>query len=92
MPDGKAIAFVGLSESGLPRLFVQPFDERDANARGFRPLVVLPDDEAIESFAISPDGTRLAASIVEQSPSLMVVDGLAALPVGPRRTPATPRP
>jgi len=92
MPDGKAIAFVGLSEGGLPRLFVQPFDERDANARGWRPLVVLPDDEAIESFAISPDGTRLAASIVEQSPSLMVVDGLAALPVGPRRTPATPRP
>ena len=54
MPDGKAIAFVGLDDAGLTGVFVQDFvPGRDTTATR-RKLAGFDPDYITETFAISP--------------------------------------
>ncbi len=76
MPDGRGIAFVGQDEAGAAGVFVQEFTPgRDSSATR-RKLAAFDPDLAVESFGISPDGTRLVIAGWLQLFSLMEADGL----------------
>jgi WD40 repeat protein len=60
MPDGKKIAFVGFDDAGLTGVFVQDFVPGQDTTATRRKLAGFDPDYITESFAISPDGTRIA--------------------------------
>ncbi len=82
--DGKAIAFIGQDENGHYGVFVQDFvPGRDTT--GSR-RVLAEAETATESFAISPDGSRLTLAGWEQLSSLLVADGVPDIaPARPAR-------
>jgi|CXWL01.1.fsa_nt_gi serine/threonine protein kinase len=91
LPNGRAIAFIGVSPQGSPGLYVQDFSPGRDTSASRRPLLILGDDEAPESFGISPDGSRVTVSMVEQSPALLVIDDLATVTAASGRPqPPTP--
>jgi len=62
MPDGRAIAFLGLDERGSNGIFVQDFAPgRDTHATR-RPLGGFDPEAAAESFSIAPDGKDMVVS------------------------------
>jgi serine/threonine protein kinase len=78
MPDGRQIAFLGLS-AGRHGVFVQDFvPGRDTRATR-RALGGLDGDEATESFGISPDATRLVLARWAKNHSLMIATGVAGI-------------
>jgi Tol biopolymer transport system component len=87
MPDGRAIAFVGQDENGVNGVFVQDFVPGRDTSRTRRPLGGFDPEASAESFAISPDGSRLVVASWEQLFSIMTAEGLEGLapPGGDRR-------
>lgn len=76
LPDGHAIAWLGEDENGLTGVFAQDFvPDRDTSATR-RKLAGFSRDHVSESFAISPDGRRLALSTLTRSGSLMIAEGV----------------
>jgi Tol biopolymer transport system component len=76
MPDGKAIVFVGLDEKGASGLYIQEFDPERDTAATRRPLLGFDPKMMLESFGISPDGTRITVAGPEQVSSLMVAESV----------------
>ncbi len=76
MLDGKAIAFVGLDESGHSRIFVQDFVPGKDTSSTRRALGAISDSTDVESFGISPDGRRIAISTTRQISTLTLAEGL----------------
>ena len=74
MPDGKAIAFIGQDENNVRGVFVQDFAVGQDTAKTRRPLGGFDSESTAESFAISPDGSRLIVASREQLSSLMMVE------------------
>jgi Tol biopolymer transport system component len=79
MPDGRAIAFVGQDENGVNGVFVQDFVPGRDTSRTRRPLGGFDPEASAESFAISPDGSRLVVASWEQLFSIMTAEGLEGL-------------
>jgi len=79
MPGDQEIAFIGADGSGQATVFIQDFvPGQDTSATRRR----VPGSEAagvVESFGISPDGTRFALSTIEVVRVLKVADGLPPL-------------
>jgi serine/threonine protein kinase len=79
MPEGRAIAFIGQDEKGVNGIFVQDFapgrDTRGTRRRlaGFDPIA------DAETFAVAPDGRRIAIAGREVSSSLILLEGLSPL-------------
>jgi Tol biopolymer transport system component len=87
MPDGKAIVFVGQDDRGAHGLYIQNFDpDRDTSASR-RPLLGFDPKTTLESFGISPDGTRLTAAGPEQVSGLMIAENVPAVVPPPRPRP-----
>ncbi len=83
-PDGRALVFVGQDEKGAYGLFAQDFDpSRDTTATR-RPLYGFDSRNTTESFAISPDGSRLAVAVWEQSFDIMLADRVPGVSGRPR--------
>jgi len=79
MPDGKAIAFVGLDDAGLTGVIVQDFvPGRDTTATR-RKLAGFNPDYITETFAISPDGTRIVLSLLDLQSNIMMAEGIPGL-------------
>jgi len=79
MPDGKAIAFTGLDDAGLSGVFVQDFvPGRDTTATR-RKLAGFNPDYITETFAISPDGTRIVLSLLDLQSNIMMAEGIRGL-------------
>jgi serine/threonine protein kinase/Tol biopolymer transport system component len=78
-PDGKAIAFVGQDEHGRSGIYLQDFTPGADTSKTRRLLWGGAADRDTESFGFSPDGKRLVVATVEQTSSLMAVDGLPEL-------------
>ncbi len=75
MPDGKAIAFVGIDDAGRSGIYVQDFAP-DANTdHTRRALVGFSDEYHAESFDISPEG-RVVVSRMYESRGLMLATGV----------------
>jgi hypothetical protein len=79
MPGGRSIAFVGLDERGRSGVFLQDFDpDRDTTATR-RAVAGFSRDFVTESLGVSPDGSRVTISALEQSRVLMVAEGLEGI-------------
>jgi len=76
MPDGKAIAYVGLDEQGRTGLWVQEFSTERNLLGTRRPLIGFQGDRVYESFGISPDGKRIMLSTIDQVRAIYLVEGL----------------
>jgi hypothetical protein len=71
MPGGRAAAFLRLGERGV---FVQDFVPGQDTSKTRRKLRMTDIDMPVESFGISPDGSRMAISYVEEQHSLMTAE------------------
>jgi hypothetical protein len=77
--DGKSIAYIGQNERGHYGVYVQEFvPGRDTSATR-RELAGFDTETATESFAISPDGTRLTTAGWEQLSSILVAERVPGL-------------
>jgi serine/threonine protein kinase/Tol biopolymer transport system component len=76
MPDGTAIAFVGQDEDGVDGVFVQDFVPEGDTTRTRRRLGGFDPERTTDSFAISPDGSRMTIAVAEQLRSIVVAEGL----------------
>ncbi len=79
MPDGSAIVFVGIDDEGRTGLWIQDFDPEQNLQDSRRALVGFDGNAVYESFGISPDGTRVTFSAIEQSSAIRQVDDLPNL-------------
>jgi Tol biopolymer transport system component len=87
MPDGRRIAFVGQNENGENGIFLQDFVPGKDTSGTRRPLGGFDPEASAESFAISPDGSRMVVAGWEQLFSIMTAEGLEGIapPGGERR-------
>jgi Tol biopolymer transport system component len=84
LPDGRRLAFVGSDAAGAVGVFTQAFDPgRDTTASR---VALSPFDNALslESFGISPDGTRIMYSGAEDVSTLLLAEGVPGI-LPPRR-------
>jgi serine/threonine protein kinase/Tol biopolymer transport system component len=79
MPDGSALAFVGVDENNLTGVYAQDFVPGEDTRHTRRKLAGFSPDFVTESFGISRDGSRLTLSIFQQTSRLMLVDGLTGM-------------
>jgi Tol biopolymer transport system component/tRNA A-37 threonylcarbamoyl transferase component Bud32 len=79
MPDGRAVAFVGLNDKGVPGVFVQDFVPGRDTSKTRRPLGGFDADRLTETFGISPNGSRLATSSTENFTNLIEANGVEGI-------------
>jgi Tol biopolymer transport system component len=77
MPDGSAIVFVDTDDRGQYGLYIQDFQPGTNTRASRRPLLLLDDNRDVESFAISPDGSRTTISSFDHFRSVKVARGIA---------------
>jgi Tol biopolymer transport system component len=76
LPDGSAIAFTAPGADGHLMVYSQPFAPgRDTTAQR-RALPGQDEERSADSFAVSPDGARLAVALSDPLSHLMVADGV----------------
>jgi len=79
MPDGRAIAFVGQNEKGVPGIFAQDFvPGRDTTSTRLA-LGGFDLETETESFGVSPDGSRLMIASWERLFTVMEADGVSGI-------------
>ena len=79
MPDGSALAFVGVDENGRTGIYAQDFVPGENTARTRRKLAGFSPDFVTESFGISRDGSRVTLAVLELTSQVMLVDGLSGI-------------
>ncbi|HEX5044333.1 MAG TPA: hypothetical protein VFV75_15610, partial [Candidatus Polarisedimenticolaceae bacterium] len=79
MPDGRTLVFVAMDAQGRGILCAQDFRPGEDTASTRRVLVPTDPHTDIESFGISPDGTRVAVSRIEETRSLKLAEGVPGL-------------
>ena len=76
MPDGRALAFVGLDEQGRPGIYVQDFEPGRDTTASRRALAGFQQDRFTESFGISRDGRSMTIGIVREIQNIMLAEGV----------------
>ena len=77
LPNGRSLAFIATDEAGLSGIFVQDFVP-GVNTRATRRKVAgFSPDYITESLAISPDGTKVVISRMEEVRSIMLAEQMA---------------
>lgn len=89
MPDGSAIAFMASDPEARLAIFVQDFRPGEDTVKSRRILVPSDPTSPMESFDISPDGSRLTVSFGEQFSALMLAEGVPGIEA-PQRSPNGP--
>jgi Tol biopolymer transport system component len=79
MPDGKAIAYIDLNESGQLGVFVQDFVPGKDTSSTRRAIAGFDPDKETETFGISPDGSSITISEVELLTSLVRIENVPDL-------------
>jgi len=77
MPDGTALAFVGLDERGRTGIYVQDFRPGEDTSATRRPLAGFFDGRHVESFDVAPDGERVTLAVSTERRQLIVAEGVA---------------
>jgi len=85
MPDGRAVAFIAKDEKGLSGVFVQEFIPGQDTTKTRRKLAGFDPDMTVETFGISPDGSRITISFADPVSSLMVADRVPGIAPPARR-------
>jgi Tol biopolymer transport system component len=75
-PDGRAIAFTGVDESGATGVFAQDFVPGRDTSASRRRLAGFDRGYVTESFGIAPDASRITVAASEQLWSLMLAEGI----------------
>jgi Tol biopolymer transport system component len=75
-PDSRRIAFIGVDEKGRTGVFDQLFEPGRDTSASRRRLAGFADDSVVESFDLSPDGTRLTLAVLEYTWQVMLADGV----------------
>jgi len=78
LPDGRALAFVGVDERKRAGIYVQDFAPGRETRSTRRRLVGFEPDRETESFGFAPDGSRIVVSLRERQAALLLVEGLQA--------------
>jgi eukaryotic-like serine/threonine-protein kinase len=71
MPDGRGIAFIGQNENGIDGIFVQEFVPGKDTSATRRPLCCFDQEDAAESFGMSPHGSSMTVAMWEKVFSLV---------------------
>src|SRR5204863_9643500 len=76
--DGKRIYFLGQDENGVDGIYVQDFDSEKKDTSTTRRKVAGFDPNLdAESFALSPDGSRLVVAFLERTYGIVTIEGVA---------------
>jgi len=75
--DGKRLYFLGQDENGVNGIFAQDFDPQTRNTAASRRMIAGfdPNSDA-ESFALSPDGTKLVVGFLERTYGIVTIEGV----------------
>ncbi|HET9299901.1 MAG TPA: protein kinase, partial [Candidatus Polarisedimenticolaceae bacterium] len=76
MPDGRTLVLVVIDPQGQGILSAQDFRPGEDTASSRRVLLATKQNTDIESFGISPDGTHVAVSRIEETRSLKLAEGV----------------
>lgn len=79
MPGDKAIAFIGVGSDAQPNVWIQDFIPGQDTTATRRPPEGMAAAGIIESFGVSPDGTRFALSTIQITHVLKRAEGLGPL-------------
>ena len=79
LPDGSAIAYIGIDEQNRTGVYAQDFLPGQDTAATRRPLAGFSSDLTTESFGISPDGRRITLAVQEQTARLMLAEGVKGI-------------
>ena len=85
-PDGRSIYYVGEDSSGLTGIFAQDFILGRDTISTRRTVGGFSRDAITESFALSPDGSRITISVAEEFASIMMADNVPAAEPAARKT------
>lgn len=77
--QSRTIAFRAAAPDGRVTLFAQEFDPGRDTASTRRPLLPGESGPQVETFAISPDGTRAVLGVIDDGSSLMLAEGIAGV-------------
>jgi Tol biopolymer transport system component/serine/threonine protein kinase len=77
--DGRKIVWVGQDDQGRTGLFIQDFEAGRATRASRRPLFGFDSRPVLESFALSPDGSRMIVAYRESSSNIVVAEGVAGV-------------
>jgi serine/threonine protein kinase len=73
------IVFVALDDQGRSGLYAQEFVPGTDTASTRRALAGFDRETTVETFAISPDGTRAILSVLEPASGLMIAEGVPGI-------------
>ncbi|MGD8377227.1 MAG: protein kinase [Acidobacteriota bacterium] len=76
LPDGSGIAYLGQDEQGRSGVFAQDFVPGRDTSPTRRPLAGFTDEYGVESFGISPDGSRITLTILEETSNIRIAEGV----------------
>jgi serine/threonine protein kinase len=79
MPDGKSIVFIDEDENGTWGLFAQDFVSGTDTRSSRRKLTAFEVDRKIDTFAISPDNSKIVMAEVEILSSLIMAHGIPGI-------------
>jgi Tol biopolymer transport system component len=74
--DGRSIFYVGQDAAGRSGVYSQDFDPGRDTSGSRRPVAGFSQEYWTESFGLSPDGTRLTISTLEESSSILLAEGV----------------
>jgi len=74
LPDGKALAFIAETDAGISGVFVQDFVPGVDTRMTRREVAGFSPDYITESLAISPDGSKIVISRMEEIRSVMLAE------------------
>jgi len=77
LPDGRSLAFIAQDETGISGVYVQDFVPGVNTRASRRKAAGFSPDYITESLAISPDGTKIVISRMEEIRSIMLAERTA---------------
>ena len=76
MPDGESFIFVGTDEQGRNGVYQQDFVPGKDTLETRRAVAGFSAENDVESVGVSPDGTRLMISVMENLSSIKIAEGV----------------
>lgn len=79
MPDGESLVYIDLDENGRLGIYQIDFSPGKDTTASRRPVIPFNSDLKVESFGVSPDGSRLIISVVETSNNLVLAENVPGI-------------
>ncbi len=79
MPDGESFLFVGIDDEGRTGIYQQDFVPGKDTQETRRAVAGFSAEHDVESLGVSPDGTRLMISVMENLRSIKIAEGVPGI-------------